>query len=261
MRVQVTMKKKKFFANSTRSAFIGAISVLLAAGCTTLTLPSREFPHELGVKQVPGRDESHPAETIFCDMNGGAWACETVTPKTPIQPISVDPAGDQPMTRAVHEVIKSLPVGPSRDSAKAVAGASAASAKPTTTDNQAASQNKATPGVEKAVLANPPVAVIHFDSNSFDLKAETKLTLLEVLGKLSGKSVELHGYTDNLGNEPYNRKLSLRRANTVKAFFNTAHSTAARIDTFGHGPCCDVSPNGTAAQRANNRRVEIVLTD
>lgn len=250
MQEQARKTKEKGFANSTRSAFIGAISVLLAAGCTTLNLPNRELPRVLGVKQVPGRDESHPTETIFCDMNGGAWACETVTPKTPIHYVAVEPTRDQPITRAVREAIKSLPVDPSRDSAQAVAGASAASAKPTTPDNQAATQSKAS-----------PVAVIHFDFNSLDLKAETKLTLLDVLGKISGKSVELHGYTDNIGNKPYNRKLGLRRANTVKAFFKTAHSTAARIAAFGQGSCCYAAPNDTEAQRAKNRRVEIVLTN
>jgi outer membrane protein OmpA-like peptidoglycan-associated protein len=247
MQGPVTMKQQKHVANSTRSAFIGAISVLLAAGCTTLTLPSRELPHELGVKQVPGRDESHPTEYVFCDINGGAWACETVTPKTPIQTLSVEPAGDQPMTRAVHEAIKSLPVGPSRDSVPTVAGAAAAM--PTTPGNQA-TQNKAS-----------PIAVIHFDFNSLDLKADAKLTLLEVLGKVSGKTVALHGYTDSLGNTRYNRELSLRRANAVKAFFETAHTTAAWITTFGHGSCCTAVPNGTEAQRAENRRVEIVLID
>ena len=247
MQGPVTMKQQKHVANSTRSAFIGAISVLLAAGCTTLNLPNRELPHELGVKQVPGRDESHPAEYVFCDINGGAWACETVTPKTPIQTLSVEPAGDQPMTRAVHEAIKRLPLGPSTDSVPTVAGAAAA--KPTTPGNQA-TQNKAS-----------PIAVIHFDFNSLDLKADAKLTLLEVLEKVAGKTVALHGYTDNLGSKPYNHKLSLRRANTVKAFFNTAQSTAARMDAFGHGSCCTVVPNDTAAGRAENRRVEIVLTD
>lgn len=261
MQGPVTMKQQKHVANSTRSAFIGAISVLLAAGCTTLNLPNRELPHELGVKQVPGRDESHPAEYVFCDINGGAWACETVTPKTPIQTLSVEPGGDQPMTRAVHEAIKHLPLGPSTDSVKAVASVSAAAVEPTTPDNQATSQNKATPGAEKAVPANPPVAVIHFDFNSLDLKADAKLTLLEVLGKVSGKTVELHGYTDSLGKARYNRELSLRRANAVKAFFETAHTTAAQIATFGHGSCCTAVPNDTAAQRAENRRVEIVLID
>lgn len=259
MRVPVKMKQQKHVANSTRSAYIGAISVLLAAGCTTLTLPSRELPHVLGVEQVLGRDPSQPAEYVFCDRNGGAWACEAVTPKTPIHYVAVEPTRDQPMTRAVHEAIKRLPMGPSRESTKAVAVASAA--EPTTTENPAVLQSNATPGAEKTVLSNPPVAVIHFDYNSMDLNAETKLALLEVLGKLSGKTVELHGYTDNIGNQAYNRKLSLRRANTVKAFFNTAHSSAAKIQAFGHGSCCYAAPNDTAARRAENRRVEIVLRD
>lgn len=255
MLVQVKMNREKNYVKSTPSAFISVIFALLAAGCTSL--PNREIPHELGVKQVPGMAEGHPAEYVFCNMKGGAWGCEEATPKTPIKYVAVDHGDTTPITDAIKGAIKGLASAATEGATEAVADATA-NTQPAITrsvnDSQANFSEKAVPNI-------PPVAVIYFDFDSSIINADAKLTLLDAFVKLEGKSIELHGYTDNVGSETYNNWLGLRRAKKVKEFFEMANSTAAQIEAYGHGLCCYAAPNGTDEQRAKNRRVEIYVTD
>lgn len=253
MLVQEKMKQEKTFVKSTPSAFISVIFALLAAGCTSL--PNREVPHELGVKQVPGKSEGHPAEFVFCDMNGGAWSCEAATPKTPVSFVSVKHSDDKPITGIVRDSLKV---------ATSDGGVSALDKQKQTSSSQRKTDSKKSPSQPentKAVPAVPPVAVVYFDFDSSVITADAKLTLLAALDELSSKGVEIHGYTDNVGSEPYNNWLGLRRANKVKDFFETAKSTATQIEAYGHGLCCYAEPNGTAEQRAKNRRVEVYAVD
>lgn len=77
----------------------------------------------------------------------------------------------------------------------------------------------------------------------------------------SGATVEIHGHTDNVGDPSGNMQLSEARAFAVqnwlmargKASFN------GRIQIFSHGSTQPVAPNTSAAGRAQNRRVVIVL--
>lgn len=255
MLVQVKMNREKNYVKSTPSAFISVIFALLAAGCTSL--PNREIPHELGVKQVPGMAEGHPAEYVFCDMKGGAWGCEEATPKTPIKYVAVDHGDTTPITDAIKGAIKGAASAATEAAAEAVTG-TASNTQPALTPGANEEQAKAS---EKAVPNVPPIAVVYFDFDSSIIKADAKLTLLDALVDLEGKSVELHGYTDNVGSETYNNWLGLRRANKVKEFFKMANSTATQIEAYGHGLCCYAAPNGTDEQRAKNRRVEIYVTD
>ena len=185
--------------------------------------------------------ESHPAEYVFCDMKGGFWGCEEATPKTPIKYVAVEHGDTTPITDAVKGVIK---------------GAANTQIAVTPGSNEEPAESN-----EKPVSSVPPIAVVYFDFDSSIIKADAKLTLLDALVDLEGKSVELHGYTDNVGSETYNNWLGLRRANKVKEFFKTANSTATQIEAYGHGLCCYAAPNGTDEQRAKNRRVEIYVTD
>src|SRR5690606_39311023 len=99
MLVQVKMNREKNYVKSTPSAFISVIFALLAAGCTNL--PNREIPHELGVKQVPGMAEGHPAEYVFCDMQGGARGWEAATPRKHIKYVAVDSVVTMPSAAAL----------------------------------------------------------------------------------------------------------------------------------------------------------------
>jgi outer membrane protein OmpA-like peptidoglycan-associated protein len=66
------------------------------------------------------------------------------------------------------------------------------------------------------------------------------------------------GYTDSVGSDAYNLRLSERRANTVREALVAEGIAADRITTKGMGESNPVASNDTAAGRAQNRRVDIV---
>jgi OOP family OmpA-OmpF porin len=65
------------------------------------------------------------------------------------------------------------------------------------------------------------------------------------------------GHTDSVGSEAYNQKLSLRRAEAVKAYLVSKGIEANRVYTEGKGTKQPVADNKTTEGRAKNRRVEI----
>ena len=80
------------------------------------------------------------------------------------------------------------------------------------------------------------------------------------MGKLQGMDTEVMitvGHTDSTGPEAYNRKLSIRRAEAVKAYLISTGIDASRVYTEGKGETQPVADNKTAAGRAKNRRVTV----
>lgn len=73
--------------------------------------------------------------------------------------------------------------------------------------------------------------------------------------------VIITGYTDSIGHEPYNRKLSEFRANTVKSYLVGKGLTDARIIARGLGSENPIASNETPDSRIANRRVEIELQE
>lgn len=99
-----------------------------------------------------------------------------------------------------------------------------------------------------------------FDFNKSVLKPEATAKLDDLVSKLAGVNLEVIvavGHTDSIGSDAYNDKLSLRRAESVKAYLVKKGIEANRIYTEGKGKRQPVADNKTAAGRAKNRRVEI----
>ncbi|XXX73073.1 OmpA family protein [Sorangium sp. So ce134] len=71
--------------------------------------------------------------------------------------------------------------------------------------------------------------------------------------------LRIEGHTDSTGSAQANRKLSLARADSVKAHLVSVGLPADKIATVGHGPDRPVADNSSAEGRANNRRVEIIV--
>ncbi|MDO4232665.1 MAG: OmpA family protein, partial [Lautropia sp.] len=65
------------------------------------------------------------------------------------------------------------------------------------------------------------------------------------------------GHTDSVGNDAYNQRLSVRRAEAVKAYLVSKGVDPARVYTEGKGETQPVADNKTRDGRAQNRRVEI----
>jgi outer membrane protein OmpA-like peptidoglycan-associated protein len=71
--------------------------------------------------------------------------------------------------------------------------------------------------------------------------------------------VEVAGYTDSIGSEAYNLKLSERRATTVRDELVKDGISASRMTIRGYGKSHPIADNKTAEGRARNRRVELVV--
>lgn len=112
------------------------------------------------------------------------------------------------------------------------------------------------PVSEKITMA----ADAHFDFDKSVLKPEGKAKLDDLVGKLKAVNLEVIiaiGHTDSIGSDAYNKKLSLRRANAVKAYLVSKGIEANRIYTEGKGESQPIADNKTKEGRAKNRRVEI----
>ena len=74
-----------------------------------------------------------------------------------------------------------------------------------------------------------------------------------------GKKLILVGFTDNVGDVNKNTALSLTRANTVKSVLTARGADVKQV--LGFGPLRPVRGNATPEDQANNRRVEVWLTN
>ena len=99
-----------------------------------------------------------------------------------------------------------------------------------------------------------------FDFDKAVLKPAGKASLDELVSKLGDMNLEVIiavGHTDSIGTDAYNQKLSIRRAEAVKAYLQGKGVDANRIYTEGKGEKQPVADNKSSAGRAKNRRVEI----
>ncbi len=113
-----------------------------------------------------------------------------------------------------------------------------------------------TPTSEKVSFA----ADAFFDFNKSALKPAGIEKLDEVATKLQDMTLEAVvavGHTDSIGSDSYNQKLSVRRAESVKAYLVSKGLAAGQVYTEGKGEKQPVADNKTDEGRAKNRRVEI----
>lgn len=102
-----------------------------------------------------------------------------------------------------------------------------------------------------------------FATGRYNLKQDAQLKLARVSGILLAHpdlKVQVEGYTDNVGSEGYNQKLSEQRADTVQQFVVSQGVAAGNVSAVGYGLTNPVAANTTAAGRAQNRRVEMVVS-
>jgi outer membrane protein OmpA-like peptidoglycan-associated protein len=120
-------------------------------------------------------------------------------------------------------------------------------------------------GVEKTktgMKLTVPEKVL-FDFNKFILKPDAKEALSvvgDVIKENPAKQIIVTGHTDNVGDEAYNLKLSLQRAQSVADFLIYCEKIAPKLfKIVGKGESEPIADNATEEGRAKNRRVEIEL--
>jgi OOP family OmpA-OmpF porin len=99
-----------------------------------------------------------------------------------------------------------------------------------------------------------------FDFDKSVLKPEGRAKLDDLVSKIKGVNLEVIiavGHTDSIGSVPYNQRLSVRRAEAVKAYLVSKGIERNRVYTEGKGKSQPVADNRTKEGRAKNRRVEI----
>lgn len=99
-----------------------------------------------------------------------------------------------------------------------------------------------------------------FDFDKYVLKPEGRAKLDDLVSKIKDVNLEVIiavGHTDWIGTVAYNQKLSVRRAEAVKAYLVSKGIEKNRVYTEGKGKSQPIADNRTAEGRAKNRRVEI----
>jgi len=102
-----------------------------------------------------------------------------------------------------------------------------------------------------------------FDTAKYSLKPDTKISLAKVAGILlayPGLKVQVEGFTDSVGSDEYNQKLSEDRAATVKDFLVSQGVSGNNITSQGFGKTRPVADNSTSQGRAQNRRVNLIVS-
>jgi outer membrane protein OmpA-like peptidoglycan-associated protein len=102
-----------------------------------------------------------------------------------------------------------------------------------------------------------------FDTGRYTLMGDTKISLAKVAGILQaypGLKLQVEGYTDSVGSDQLNQKLSENRASAVRDFLVSQGVSMDNISATGYGKASPVADNGTTAGRAQNRRVQLVVS-
>ncbi len=105
---------------------------------------------------------------------------------------------------------------------------------------------------------------IQFSSGSTTISARSYMVLNEVVNSLVGYpevKLTVHGYTDSVGKESTNLRLSQERAESVMNYFIGKGVERNRLKAVGFGELNPVANNKTKEGRAKNRRIELVRTD
>jgi outer membrane protein OmpA-like peptidoglycan-associated protein len=107
------------------------------------------------------------------------------------------------------------------------------------------------------------MAGVLFATGKYDLRPEAQIRLARLAGIVSshaGLNLQVEGYTDNVGSEEFNQKLSEQRAEAVRNFLIQQGVDQRTITAKGFGEARPVADNSTAAGRQKNRRVEIIVS-
>jgi outer membrane protein OmpA-like peptidoglycan-associated protein len=128
------------------------------------------------------------------------------------------------------------------------------------------------PPVAQAPPPPPPPAAkrkivlrgVNFDFDKYNIRPDAVPILEQACKTLKDDpsiNVQAQGYTDSVGTDAYNQRLSERRANAVREWLVKCGIPASRLTARGFGESNPVASNATPEGRAQNRRTELVVTN
>lgn len=103
---------------------------------------------------------------------------------------------------------------------------------------------------------------VFFETDEARLKEESEVqlnALLRILKRYEEMKIEIRGYTDNVGDDTYNLKLSEDRAMEVRDWLMDRGVGSDRLSAKGFGEADAIETNDTRAGRARNRRVTFYI--
>ena len=134
-------------------------------------------------------------------------------------------------------------------------------------DKQAEEIKQEVPGakverVEEGIVVEFSSAVLFgFDQATLTAQSQSTIDdLIKILNKYPDTDVEIQGHTDNTGTAKYNQGLSERRASVVSNYLSGHGIGLERLSTVGYGLNNPKYSNDTPEGRAQNRRVEFLIT-
>lgn len=113
----------------------------------------------------------------------------------------------------------------------------------------------------RGLIVNMPNVLFAF--NKYELKPEAREKLAKVSGILLAYpdlKLQVEGYTDNIGSDEYNQKLSEERAGAVSDYLVAQGVQQGNITAQGYGKSDPIADNSAANGRAQNRRVQLVVS-
>jgi len=102
-----------------------------------------------------------------------------------------------------------------------------------------------------------------FDFNKYTLKPEARERLARISGIVLAYpdlKLEIEGYTDSIGSDEYNQRLSEKRAASVRDYLVSSGVSMNNVFARELGKANPVADNSTAAGRKQNRRVEMIVS-
>jgi len=102
-----------------------------------------------------------------------------------------------------------------------------------------------------------------FDTGRYSLKPGAREKLAKVAGILiayPSLNIAVGGYTDNVGGDDMNQKLSENRAGSVRDYLVQQGVVQSSVSATGFGNSSPVASNDNSAGRQENRRVELVVS-
>ncbi|EAS41690.1 OmpA family protein [Photobacterium profundum] len=114
---------------------------------------------------------------------------------------------------------------------------------------------------DNIVLNMPNEITFGIDQSDLSSRAVAALKNVALVAKEYDKTlINVYGFTDSTGSASYNQRLSQVRASEVSSNLMRGGVAANRVITKGMGEAKPIASNKTEQGRAENRRVEIVLS-